>query len=221
MTLRPNQASSNFYLSRPQNQKGRLMPHRKTKLPRYDKSQNLLCSRCSKYKPLKKFNKSNVEHKQYICNDCLIEYRKIRKPNINRLIDNIYSHQIHSKSEVCYTWDEFCKWVLSNKEFMNIYKIWIESDLNKKLTPTIIRKDSKKPFELNNLKVTTSYMGIINSGKTRQKKVIQFDLNNKEIARFQNARIAAQMLNYKYYSNIHEVCKGKKKTAAGFKWKYE
>jgi len=104
---------------------------------------------------------------------------------------------------------------------MNIYKIWIESDLNKKLTPTIIRKDSKKPFELNNLKVTTSYMGIINSGKTRQKKVIQFDLNNKEIARFQNARIAAQMLNYKYYSNIHEVCKGKKKTAAGFKWKYE
>jgi hypothetical protein len=209
------------YSKRPQNLSGRIMKHRKTGLPRFQGNQ-ILCTYCSLYKEQKDFTFSNLNHKHYVCKECSKKYRSNRKGNINRLIDNIFAHQQFSKSklDVLYTWEEFSSWVLQQKKFLTLYKIWIESEFDRNVTPSVIRIDSKKPFTLDNLKITTSRLAQLNSSHSRNRCVAQLDENKNEITRYPNAKIAASLLNYKYYSNIHEACKGKKKRVAGFHWKY-
>lgn len=192
---------------------------KKTKLPRYQ-ANAILCSHCHTYKSKEKFNPSCIDHKHYVCADCLRNYRKKRVSNINRLIDNMYYHQINSKSDVLYSWEQFSTWLLQQSSFISLYELWIDSKLNKKFTPSVVRKDSKKPFSINNLKITTSCMSKLNSSRTRARCVIQMDENNQQLAKYPNSRIAAEMLNYKHYVNIHSVCNNIKKHAAGFKWKY-
>lgn len=52
-------------------------------------------------------------------------------------------------------------------------------------------------------------------------KVDQLDLNGKYIRTFDNMRIAAESIgSVQNISAINRVCRGQKKTAFGFKWKY-
>lgn len=186
------------------------------------KNNLVLCTKCKKYKEKECFNKSCLQNKHYICKECITKYRNTRKANVNRLIDNAYFHQVHSKfkADVLYTWIEFSSWLLNQSEFNKLYQIWIESDCNKDLTPTIIRLDSAKTYSLDNLTITTSRKARLSNVKKRSRTVVQMDKDGKMIAIFQNARVAAKMLNIKLYQNIHNTCTGQRKTCHGFKWKY-
>ena len=48
----------------------------------------------------------------------------------------------------------------------------------------------------------------------------QYDLQDNYIQSFNSTHAAAEALNKKGVSHIADVCKGKRKTAYGFKWKY-
>ena len=48
----------------------------------------------------------------------------------------------------------------------------------------------------------------------------QYDLNNNFIQSFPSAKSAARYLNKKGVSHITDVCKGRRKTAYGYIWKY-
>jgi hypothetical protein len=54
--------------------------------------------------------------------------------------------------------------------------------------------------------------------KNRSKIILQLDLQNNVIQKFESAAEAERQLNIK---GIRNVCCGKSKTAGGFKWKYE
>lgn len=48
----------------------------------------------------------------------------------------------------------------------------------------------------------------------------QYDLNNNFIQSFPSVNAAADFLNKKGVSHITDVCKGKRKTAYGFIWRF-
>lgn len=209
----------NNYASRPQNQPGRVKKHRATKQLRFNEQGDILCTYCVKYKPKEDYLDCNLSHKHYICGECEREHRKKKLGNINRLIDNVYGHQ-KASDKILYTWDQLCDWLHKETNFVALYQDWKVYSFEKEYTPTVIRIDASKPFSLDNLRVTTAAHAREYCTHKRERKVIQMDDDGKEIANFSNARVAAQFLNYKCYSNIHEACKGTKKRVAGYRWKY-
>lgn len=63
-----------------------------------------------------------------------------------------------------------------------------------------------------------------NTGKLNlwsSKPVIQMDLNGSIISEFPSAMEAARFIFGKGRCDIGDVCRGKQKTAGGFKWKYK
>lgn len=208
------------YKSRPQNQFGQIKKHRITRQSRYDENGNILCTYCITYKPKKDFLLTNLKRHFYRCYVCDYQHRKERVGNINRLIDNIYGHQKEKLGkQPCYTVEQFSAW-LATTNFFELHRTWIVFNLEKDYVPAVLRINPKKPYALDNLRVTTARLARLTCSHMRDRKIIQLDLDGNELAQFNNARVAAQFLGYKYYSNIHEVCKGTKGTAAGFKWRY-
>ena len=106
----------------------------------------IFCTKCKQYKLPKSFNESCLKKRHYICKSCAKKYRKSRKQNINRIIDNIFAHQKYSKSkvDVKYTWEELSEWLLLNSDFLLRYQEWIKSKCNSDLMPTVIRKKENK-----------------------------------------------------------------------------
>lgn len=68
-------------------------------------------------------------------------------------------------------------------------------------------------------KMRQNKLGKINPSKW--KAVIKLDLDNKEIKEYKSLNEAAKDLNIKNSTNITACCKGKIKTAYGYKWKYK
>lgn len=205
------------YKLRPQNQPGSIRNHRTTKQKRFDEQGNILCTYCTTYKPLEAYYESCLKKKRYRCLECVKKSRKDRIGSINRLVGNIYGHQ-KAKQQLSYTIEEFSKWLTTTK-FFKLHKAWVACGFNKEYVPAVIRIDSKKPYSLDNLKVTT-YKLTRYSCSRKSKKIIQLDLEGKELAVFSNANVAAQFIKYSQSGKIHEVCRGTKKTAGGFKWRY-
>lgn len=56
--------------------------------------------------------------------------------------------------------------------------------------------------------------------ETKSLPVIQYDLQMNFIAKYNSAKIACKLLNFKDKTCISKCCLGKRKTAHGFIWKY-
>ena len=184
------------------------------------KGDGFWCGRCKRYKNKTEFNISALNNKFYVCKECLVKYRSKMKANINRLINNIYFHQVHTNISVEYTWDQLSSWLVQQDSFLNLYKRWVSLDCDKKITPAVIRINPNDVYKFNNLKFVTAEEARNINTRKRARPIVQMDVNGKEIARYPNARVAAMMLNLKRYQCIHAVCKGNRKTSLGFKWKY-
>lgn len=70
-----------------------------------------------------------------------------------------------------------------------------------------------------NLEWVTSSENMVHFGKKNGKSVIKLGKNNNIIEIYSNIKEASEK-NKMTSSNITNVCKGKQKTAGGFKWKY-
>lgn len=76
-------------------------------------------------------------------------------------------------------------------------------------------------FEDDNITVEELVYNFNLSGKGKQKKVEQYDLNGNFIREFNSCREAARYINAPYHVGISSCCIGKQKTAYGYKWKYK
>jgi len=163
------------------------------------------------------------------CVDRNINYRKSKKG----IVAVIYATQrAHSKTRghemPNYSLEELRKWVYSQDNFDLLYNKWIESGCKTKLKPSIDRIDDTKPYLLKNIQLMTwndnrakghIYQKI---GKKfdNQKSVFQLDKNGNFIKEFISIR-EAERASKARNSDITAVCKGKRKTAGGFIWKYK
>lgn len=178
------------------------------------------CRKCKIDKPDESFCYSNLKRGYYLCTDCCKDYRIYYKRNINTIMKSIYSHQKH-RTKIEYTYKEFCEWLYKETKFYIYYRFWVESDYDKFLLPSVIRKDFLKHFTLDNLEVTVRKNIFTKNKRSTIKRVVQMDEAGNVLATFPSSHIAGKMLGLNY-SNIFGICSGYKgrKFCGGYRWKF-
>lgn len=83
-------------------------------------------------------------------------------------------HLYHGLS-IC-TKEEFMEWSSVDPMYLMLHKAWTEADYDRKLTPSVDRKDSTKGYELDNLRwITASQnfrLGSLNALQKRKENKI-------------------------------------------------
>ena len=192
------------------------------------------CPKCKEVKPFEEFhkNKSRKDGRQSRCKPCFLEYCQNRSRTLIGKAFQIFSRQKASSKfrghqPPKYTRGEFVDWLLSNEDYIKLFDEWEKSGYEKSLAPSVDRIDDYKGYSFNNIKVVTwkennrkvgSDMrnGINNK---QSNAVIKMDLNGVKLEEYYSIRQAAREIGVPD-ANIVKVCKGKRKKAGGFKWKY-
>ena len=106
------------------------------------------------------------------------------------------------------------------KETKTIHRLVAEAYIpNPNNLPHVDHIDGNKNHNyLNNLQWITQ---IDNTRKAKNRIVLQYDLDGNFIKEWPSSVIAAKELGLKCYCCIHDCCKGRQKTAYGYKWAYK
>lgn len=154
-------------------------------------------------------------------------YRKSKKG----IIANIYYHQKHDSkrrniSPPTYTRIELVDWCLEQQIFHELYDNWVASGYDTWLIPSVDRKDDYKGYFLGNIQLMTwreNHRKGIDCEKTRavhRRSVIQYDTNENIIKEYKSITEAHNKTGATI-SSIVSACRGRHKTANGYKWKYK
>lgn len=134
-----------------------------------------------------------------------------------------------------YTKEWFKTWLQSNPEFHRLYDLWVISNYDKDLKPSVDRKNEEISYTEYNIQLMTWKENFLlehkNLTKRKSKVVIQSDLNGKYIAEYKSVREAERQTGI---NNISSVCKprvkskskfnlypSKQKQAGGYRWEYK
>ena len=183
----------------------------------------MLCNKCE--------NNIKMKHRK-ICKVCykkeVAEYKNTEKG----VISVIYHNQINNTrkrgmSDVEYTQVELHEHLIRETDFLNIYGNWVLSFYDKKLKPSIDRLNDYEPYRLDNIQVMTQQEHFEKSGLDR---VEGFNLKGStpvyrisqdgDIKEYSSIHEAARDTGA-YFQNIWNVCKGNRKSAAGYKWRFK
>ncbi|RKZ96881.1 MAG: hypothetical protein DRQ46_06375 [Gammaproteobacteria bacterium] len=189
------------------------------------------CIDCKKSKKVKKFYENSGMSDGFL--STCIKCTRLRRRGAQEKIKGVYNSQVaHSKHRghpaPDYTQQQLIDWCLAQPLYHRLHKAWKQSGYVKKLAPSCDRVDDYKPYTLDNIQLMTweenyskHFKGRI-EGVANQlsKKVVQIHKNTgKVIQSFYSTRDAERKVGVSQ-SNIVSVCKGKRKTAGGFKWEY-
>lgn len=154
--------------------------------------------------------------------------RKNYRHTMHGLLKIIYSHQEdHSKRKgadrlaVCYSFDEFKKWTINQPKFQELFTKWVASDYNKLLTPSFDRTDPRGNYEFSNIIIMTWEENKAKGQSDHWISVLQYSIESKFIKKYNSITEAAIAVgNEERQPGIVACCKGKKKQAYSFKWRY-
>lgn len=157
---------------------------------------------------------------------------------------NIHYKRLKQRQRIKFAMDlsfdrwELEQWILEYNYdiFVKLFKKWKNNNYTTDLVPSIDRIDCMKPYSFDNMQIITwkdnqeKYNNLERQkynldnceqmvSKTR-KKVLQLDYNDNIISKFNSLSDASRVVNISI-SCICECCKGKRKTAKGYRWKYE
>jgi len=157
------------------------------------------------------------------------KYQKTKKG----IVTVIYNSQKQSSKRrghpmPSYTLKELRQWMYSQKEFHELYDQWKASGYDRWLKPSCDRLDDYKPYTLDNLRVVTwkdnnrrSHRDMKNGVNNKQSKtVLQFTLNGEFVAEYYSMHNAERLTGI-LEGGISNVCRGVRKTAGGFIWKFK
>ena len=196
-------------------------------------SSKIKCSFCEEMKECEEFQKSKKNIRGYLnkCRKCVSEYNKQRNRTIDGLIKKIYNGQrSNSRSRghslPNYSFEEFIQWVKEQNDFLKLYQIWVDSEYDTDLIPSVDRKDDDLGYSLDNIQLMTwgenkakgstdRKSGINNKINT---KVFQYSKKGIFIKTFESQSIASREVNVSPQL-ISECCLGREKSAGGFVWK--
>ena len=91
------------------------------------------------------------------------KYERTKKGKLMRLYRNMQSrvngvqkakHHLY-KGKNLLDKDEFYNWALACREFHRLFEAWVESDYDRKLTPSVDRIDPSKGYEIGNMEWVT------------------------------------------------------------------
>ncbi len=196
---------------------------------------NKNCTQCGSKKLLSDFNRHSSRKSGYDdqCRSCV----KIYKDSYNRSreghLAKIYSSQKKSSKRrghcaPSYSLKELKKWALGQFLYEKIFKEWIVSGYSRWEAPSVDRIDDYKPYTLNNIQLM-KWNENFNKGMEDRKNGILNKLSlsvvqmtrDKEFIADHYSISSAQRITSIDKCHISKCCKGKRRTAGGFCWKYK
>jgi len=160
--------------------------------------------------------------------------QKYKRTKVGK-ISCLYNDQKHNskrrgKEPPTYTRLELQGWCFNQELFHALHLKWVESDYDIKFAPSVDRKDDRKSYTLDNIRLTTwkendekghadMRSGKILHGHKPQRAVLQYTIEGVFIKEYVSASEAARQLNGRQ-SGIWSCCNKINKTAFGYKWEY-
>lgn len=152
------------------------------------------------------------------------------------LVSKIYSHQKDNSykrghSQPSYTKKELMDWIISQETFYKLYFIWVESDHSVELKPSVDRIDDNIGYTMENIQLMTwddnrekAYQslrdGLVLRVKHKYRPVVKYSDDGYVLSEFSSIQEASRETGI-YNGSITKVCKGERKLAGGFIWKYK
>lgn len=193
------------------------------------------CRRCSERKLFSCFTKRKVSKDgiNSLCKACgAIEKNSYRCTRAG-VIEVIYgSHWSSSKKRghaaPAYTLQEFREWCYANVDFDRLYLNWINSGCNKMKKPSVDRKDDYNGYFFDNLLRVCTWQENFDRGhkdrkngtNNKQSKAVIQMAKNGDIIKNHHSIHSAGRLTGVDFKNISSCCRGKLKSAGGYRWSY-
>jgi len=191
------------------------------------------CTKCWIEKQLDSFSKHKLttDMKQSNCKDCQIEQVILYQKTKKWLVSILYNSQKGSSkkrghSKPCYTRKEFQNWLLTDVNFEELYNNWVKSWYIKDLKPSVDRLKNDKPYALDNIQLVTwkenrknYYHDKRNWLDNKYHTVFKYDLEWNFIKKYSIKEVKIQI--WIKLSNIYSCCRGERKTAWWFIWKFQ
>lgn len=122
----------------------------------YKQDNTKRCCKCEEILTEKNIKKTSF----FICNKCYKLWKSKRLHNVNEFIARSYrNHRRRSKERdeiIPYNLEDLLRWVNKKDKFFEMHKVWVSEGKDASLTPSIVLKDKKKPYTLDNLEIITS-----------------------------------------------------------------
>jgi len=185
------------------------------------------CPVCKKIKFYLKFYKSKCRQKlntTYQCSSCRKNANKKISLKYNNLIRRRYidMKNINLKKfgiNLNFNFDEFKKWIESN-DFKSYYNIFLENNKKSAYNICVSRKDTTKPYKLENLKlIFRNDLAKKYNVEKKSKNIAQIK-DGKIIKIWKSGAEASRTLKEFRQSNINKACNGYIKRYKGYEWKF-
>ena len=125
------------------------------------------------------------------------------------------------KGRGCGGYSEETRLIMRNNNLGKKLSEETKQKLSKAHKGKTISKETREKLKISNSGKEINHIHINNLAKINSKPVIQMDLEGNFIKEWPSITSASQSFNTMSYSNITEVCKGIRKTAYKFKWKFK
>ena len=155
-------------------------------------------------------------------------YFRTEVGKIKRLFNSMRQRSIRREMDLPdFTKEELSTWLYKNN-FKELFENWKASSFNTKLSPSVDRLDDYKPYTFSNMRLVTwcvnkkkSYKDMKNGVNNKQSRSVNQinKITGEIINNFHSQREASRQTGISQ-GNINSCCKGKSKSAGGFKWEY-
>ena len=177
------------------------------------------CSKCKQLRKLIEFSKdsSRKDNLNCWCNLCKkLSHKEYKSKNkwklLLRGIKQRCTYNKHKSFK--YYGGRGIKCLITAEE---LKELWFRDRAYLMKKPSIDRENNNGHYVYNNC----SYMERVNnSNKAHNKEITQFDLKGNFIMNYSSI-VSAGKVNFIDKSDIGKCCKGKSKSAGGFKWEYK
>ena len=122
-----------------------------------------------------------------------------------------------------YSLDELRVWAFEQKIFHILFDEWVEQNYDKELKPSFDRFDDFKPYALDNIQIVTFRDNERKPKPVMGKEIDMLDNEYNVIKSFNNIAEGVRYLGADALlgNNVSAVCRGKRKKALGFRWRYK
>lgn len=124
----------------------------------FNRGTTKICKKCGIEKPTFEFYsaKNKTDNLRAVCKACVLEQQR----SFSKLPIRIYNNQIlHSKQRghpsPVYTYTDFEEWILANKDYNALYKIYEDNNYAAEYVPSVDRIDSSKPYTFDNIELVS------------------------------------------------------------------
>jgi len=187
------------------------------------------CTKCGAEKDFRDFRKA-LNCRQGVRPECRVCNQLQAKTPLNHT-NQMYSNQKSTSKRrghmpPSYTKNTFRRWCMKQPVYHELHADWVASDYSRLLAPSCDRINDYKPYTLDNLQLMTWNENKLKGESDRKNGILitsqmravnQYKLDGTFVREYHSVNEAGRRAS----GDIIACCKGRVKSAGGFKWKYK